>query len=57
MNEKTINRNKARILKDSLRIVDVLGKLDVDYIEDNIDIVIDLVEKSKKIKKSKEWKL
>lgn len=49
------NHEKARILKDSLRIVDKLGT--VEDVELELDLIEDLIKKSKKIKKSSQWKL
>jgi len=47
----------ARILKDCLRIVDKLGDIDVEDIENELPEIEDLINKAKKIKKSREWKL
>lgn len=52
---KTRNYEMARILKDSLRIVDKLGE--IDDVETNIDLIEELIHKAKKIKKSVMWKL
>lgn len=46
---------KANLLKDSLRIVDKLGDLDVD--DYDIDDLDDLIKKSKRLKRNKFWKL
>ncbi|MFW6219432.1 MAG: hypothetical protein ACOC33_01060 [bacterium] len=48
-------REKANILKDSLRIVDTLGDCDEDDMD--LDIIIDLILKAKKLKRNRHWKL
>lgn len=53
---KNKNRDISTILKDSLRIVDMLGELDEDnYLNDNI--LYELILKAKKLKKNRLWKL
>lgn len=54
--EKIISRDKANLIKDSLRIVDMLGELD-EYLYDNDSILFNLIVKSKKLKKNRLWKL
>jgi len=46
-------RNKARLIKESLKIVDELAELDID----DIDEVGDLIERAEKLKKDRLWKL
>jgi len=50
------NKEKARILKESLLVVNKLAELDVDN-ENDIDEIDDLIKKSIKIKKNKYFKL
>lgn len=51
-------RNKARLIKDALKIVDELAKYDIDdmssYDKENLE---ELIEKAKKLKKDRLWKL
>ena len=49
-------REKARILKEALRIVDLLGDFDEDNFSKN-NILYDIIVKAKKLKKSREWRL
>jgi len=55
MSEET---NKARLIKEALKIVDELAKYDFDdmsnYDKENLE---NLIEKAKKIKKDRLWKL
>ena len=55
MNNNFQNYEKSRILKDSLRVVDKLGS--INDVESEIDLIEKLIKKSKKIKKSSQWKL
>lgn len=51
---------KARLIKDALKIVDELGKLDEEYImtdEDDYEKLEKLIKKAKELKKNKLWKL
>ena len=51
---------KAKLIKDALKIVDELGKMDIDDIHHNDDDreeLEELIEKAKKLKKNKLWKL
>lgn len=53
-------QEKARLLKESLKIVDELGKLDplnFDEDVDVLDILEGLIKKAKELKKSSLWKL
>jgi len=47
------NRNKAELIKKALTIVNKLAELDID----NIDEIVDLIERSEKLKKDRLWKL
>ena len=48
-------REKANLLKDSLRIVDKLGDMDIDdYDSDELE---ELMNKARKLKKNRYWKL
>jgi len=47
------NRNKAELIKKALTIVDELAEFDID----NIDEIVDLIERSEKLKKDRLWKL
>jgi hypothetical protein len=56
----TENRETAELLKDSLKIVDKLAKMDIDDIHHNDDDreeLEDLIEKAKKLTKHRLWKL
>lgn len=46
----------AKILKESLKIVDDLAKIDYDFYEDGEEVE-DLIEKAKKLAKNRLWKL
>lgn len=53
-------KETAELLKDSLRIVDKLAKMDIDDIQhddDSADELDALIEKAKKLTKNKLWKL
>lgn len=55
---KIDNKEKAKIIKDALRIVDNLAKYDIDDISSyEKDELEELIEKAKKLKKSRHWKL
>jgi len=47
------NRNKANLIKKALTIVDELAELDID----DIDEMVDLIERAEKLKKDRLWKL
>jgi len=50
--------NKARLIKAALKIVDLLGKFDIDDMSgEDKDELEELVEKAKKLKKDRLWKL
>lgn len=54
------NIEKIKLLKLSLKIVDELGELnfsDLNDDEKSIRILKNLVERAKKLKKNKQWKL
>ena len=52
------NSEIAKILKESLKIVNELGKLDVDNItDDDMDDLYMLIKKAKELKRNKNWKL
>jgi hypothetical protein len=58
--KKSDNRQTAEILKDSLKIVDELAKMDADDIfanDDDREELEDLIEKAKKLTKNRLWKL
>lgn len=48
------NIEKAKLLKSSLKIIDELGNLDIS---DDLDEIDDLIDKAKKLKKNRYWKL
>ena len=51
---------KAELIKSALKIVDELGKMDINDIqndEDSADELDELIEKAKKLRKNKFWKL
>ena len=53
-------KETAEILKESLRIVDKLSKMDVDDIshnDDDMDKLEELIEKANKLTKNRLWKL
>lgn len=53
-------KETAELLKDSLRIVDKLAKMDADDIfanDDDREELEDLIEKAKKLTKHRLWKL
>jgi len=53
-------KEKAEIIKSALKIVDKLGKMDVDDIshnDDDMDELEELIEKAKKLTKNRLWKL
>jgi len=49
----TENEQKADLIKKSLVIVDELGKLDME----DVDEIEDLIERAEKLKKNVHWKL
>ena len=53
------SRQTAELLKDSLRIVDKLAKMDIDdiFADDDREELEDLIEKAQKIVKNKLFKL
>lgn len=54
------DREKAELIKSALRIVDELGKMDIDDIkhdDDSADELEELIKKANKLIKSKFWKL
>jgi hypothetical protein len=54
------SRQTAELLKDSLKIVDKLAKMDADDIfanDDDREELEDLIEKAKKLTKHRLWKL
>ena len=54
------DHEKATLLKDSLKIVDKLSKMDADDIfanDDDREDLEDLIEKAKKLSKHRLWKL
>ena len=55
MSEET---NKARLIKEALKIVDALSKYDIDdmssYDKENLE---ELIDKAKKLTKDRLWKL
>jgi len=56
----TDSKQTAELLKDSLRIVDKLAKMDADDIfanDDDREELEDLIEKAKKLTKNRLWKL
>lgn len=54
-------KNKARLIKDALKIVDELAKYDIDnissYDKEELEELEELIEKAKKLKKDRLWKL
>jgi hypothetical protein len=51
---------KAKLIKDALKIVDKLSKMDADDIfanDDDREELEDLIEKAQKLTKNKLWKL
>lgn len=58
--ERADDRATGELLKESLKIVDKLSKIDVDDIsinEDEKDKLDELIEKAKKLTKSRLWNL
>jgi spermidine/putrescine-binding protein len=54
--KKSDDRQTAQILKDSLKIVNALAKMDVDDIshnDDDMDNLDELIEKAKKLTKNR----
>ena len=51
----TDNIIKANLIKESLKIVDILAGVDTDMVDN--DVVIDLIERAKKLKKNRYWRL
>jgi len=51
-------RDKANLIKDAIKIVDELAKYDIDdmssYDKDELE---ELIEKAKKLKKNRHWRL
>jgi len=50
-------KETAKILKEALTIVDELAKMDIDEVIDNSDDLRFLIEKAKRLTKSRLWKL
>lgn len=51
-------RTKAKLIKDALKIVDVLGKIDIDDMSSyDKEILEELAEKAKKMRKDRLWLL
>jgi hypothetical protein len=51
---------KAKLIKNALKIVDELSKMDADGIfanDDEMEALEDLIEKAKKLTKNRLWKL
>ena len=51
---------KAKLIKDALKIVNELAKIDIDELirhSEGMEELDDLITKSKKLKKNKLWKL
>ena len=58
--KKSDHRQTAEILKDSLKIVDKLAKMDADDIfanDDDREELDELIDKAKKLSKHRLWKL
>ena len=58
--KKSDDRQTAEVLKESLKIVDKLGKMNADDIfanDDDREELEDLIEKAKRLSKSRLWKL
>lgn len=54
------NEQKAKLIKEALKIVDKLGNLDEEYImtdEKDYELLEKLIIKAKELKKNKLWKL
>ena len=49
-------RDKARLIKEGLKIVDELADLEIDLFEGDGDLD-DLAERAKKLKRDRNWKL
>lgn len=58
LNKMSEERDKARLIKDAIKIVDELANYDMDdltsYDKDELE---ELIEKAKKLKKDRLWKL
>lgn len=56
--EVSISRDKAKLIKDALKIVDELAEYDIDdmsgYDKENLE---ELIDNAIKIKKNRHWKL
>ena len=52
-------REKAQLIKDALKLVDDLGKLTISdpMTDDDYDDVDDFIDRAKKLKKNRWWKL
>jgi len=55
----SVEKEKARLIKDALKIVDEVAKLDLEEIEEsgNFDDLRFLINDSKKLTKNRLWKL
>jgi hypothetical protein len=56
----TENEQKAKLIKDAIKLVDELGKCDVDDILDLVNYeeeMVDFVYRAKQLKRSRLWKL
>ena len=51
------DKRKATILKESLKIIDELGDIDNIEGDDTLEKIYELIDKSKKLKRLKEWRL
>ena len=49
-------RDKARLIKEALKIVDELAEIEIDLFEGSGDID-ELIEKAEKLKRDRNWKL
>lgn len=56
--EVSVSRDKAKLIKDALKIVDELAEYDIDdmsgYDKENLE---ELIDNAIKIKKNRHWKL
>ena len=56
----TENEQKAKLIKDALKIVNKLGNLDEEYImtdEKDYELLEKLIKRAKELRKNKFWKL
>ena len=55
----SVEKEKARLIKDALKIVDEVAKLDLEELEEsgNFDDLRFLINDSKKLTKNRLWKL